>query len=170
MTASPPPNTPPLHPDVAHLAPLLGTWRGKGIGEYPTIEDFGYFEEVTFGHVGKPFLAYGQKTRHAETELPLHAESGYWRPVGADGIEVVVVHPTGILEAQAGTIMASDSGFVIDLATTQVTLTPTAKRVDQVTRRFVLDGDQLSYTVAMAAVGRDLTHHLEAHLTRVPTP
>lgn len=166
MTASPPPVAPSLHADVARLAPLLGTWRGEGAGEYPTIDSFNYIEEVTFGHVGKPFLAYAQKTRHAETQMPMHAESGYWRPVGVEGIEVVLVHPTGILEAQSGSIATTDSGLVIEVTTTDVTMTPTAKRVDQVSRRFVVDGDELHYTVAMAAVGEPLTHHLEARLTR----
>lgn len=154
--------TTPLAPALEPLAGLLGSWRGAGEGHYPTIEPFRYVEEVTFGHVGKPFLAYGQRTAHADTGLPLHAETGYWRPVGDGRLEVVLAHPSGILESLAGTVHDG----VIELGTDNVIGTATAKSVTALRRRFVLDGDELRYDVAMAAVGEPLTHHLSAVLHR----
>ena len=160
---------PALHDDVAPLAFLLGTWRGSGHGEYPTIEPFDYVEEVTFGHVGKPFVAYQQRTRHAVTDLPLHAESGYLRPAGVqpDGslrVELVLAHPSGLLELAQGDVHDTR----LRLATLSVTGTPTAKEVSAVERDVDVDGDTLSYAVRMAAVGVPLTHHLAAQLTRAP--
>ena len=104
-----------LHPAVAHLAPLLGTWRGAGRGHYPTIDPFEYTEEVTFGHVGKPFLAYNQRTKGADG-APLHAECGYWRPAGERGLELLIVHPSGIAEILVGEVMETHFGLVVMLA------------------------------------------------------
>lgn len=150
---------PQLHPDVAHLAFLLGTWTGEGRGEYPTIEDFTYVEESTYGHVGKPFLAYSQKTRGADGR-PLHAETGYLRPVGSNGLELVLAHPTGITEIQTGTIEEQ----TIRLRTTSVGLAPTAKDVRALTRSIDVAGGEMHYLIEMAAVGQDLQFHLEATL------
>ena len=143
--------TPELHPDVVPLRALLGTWRGPGAGEYPTIESFGYLEEVTFGHVGKPFLAYSQKTRHAESGLPMHAETGYWRLIGGRDLEVVIMHPTGIVELQIGQLSNSET---FDLTSSTVVGTPTAKEVTEVHRHFEIVGDELRYEVSMAAASR----------------
>ena len=150
---------PELHPDVAMLAPLLGTWAGTGSGEYPTIASFDYLEEVTFGHVGKPFLAYSQKTRAAEDGRPLHAETAPGR------IEWVLAHPTGITEILQGTL-STDDEFVLDLSSTDIGRTDSAKEVDALRRWFRIDGDTLSYNVRMAAVGVPLRHHLAAVLHR----
>ncbi|MEO1061019.1 MAG: FABP family protein [Actinomycetota bacterium] len=152
------------HPALAPLLGLVGTWRGRGSGEYPTIEPFDYLEEITLAPgPGTPFLAYSQRTRHADDERPLHAETGYWRPVGSDGIELVLAHPTGAVERLCG----SWDGSVADLSDDAVAVTPTAKSVTCTRRRFELDGDVLRYSMAMAAVGEPLTHHLAAELRRV---
>jgi hypothetical protein len=154
---------PPVHPELQPLAGLLGTWRGEGAGEYPTITSFGYGEEVRFWHVGTPFLAYVQRTWSLEDGRPLHAESGYWRAKPGGTVEVVLAHPTGIVEVQEGRL----DGGRIELRSTTMAGTATAKEVTALHRRFELDGDRLAYTVAMAAVGQPLQHHLAARLVRV---
>jgi len=159
-------NAPSLHPDVGALAGLLGTWRGQGAGEYPTIESFTYDEEVTFGHAGKPFLAYRQATVNRATKLPAHAEGGYWRGVGGDRIELVLAHPTGVVELAAGTVEPTPTGLRIEFVSTATVGTVTAKDVRALIRHFELDGDVLRYRLEMAAVGQPLTHHLAAELHR----
>ena len=47
-----------LHPDCAPIAWLLGTWRGNGHGDYPTIDAFQFGQECIFTHDGRPFLHY----------------------------------------------------------------------------------------------------------------
>ena len=157
-----------LHVDCQPLAFLLGTWKGKGEGEYPTIESFGYLEEVTFGHVGKPFLSYSQKTKHADTGMPLHAEAGYLRALGGGRVELVLVQPSGIVELHEGTV----DGQRVSLNLLSVHTTPSAKEVSDVSRQIEVSSESgqttLSYEIAMAAVGQPLTHHLRAALVRQP--
>ncbi|OJZ71321.1 fatty acid-binding-like protein [Mycobacterium paraffinicum] len=157
---------PDLHPDLAALAPLLGTWAGRGAGEYPTIQPFDYLEEVVFSHVGKPFLAYAQKTKAAADGKPLHAETGYLRVPQPGRVELVLAHPSGITEIEVGTCAVADDVIDIELSTTDVGLTPTAKEVTALGRSFRVDGDELSYSVRMGAVGQPLQHHLAAVLRR----
>ena len=157
---------PDLHPDLDALAPLLGTWQGSGSGNYPTIEPFDYLEEVAFSHVGKPFLVYGQKTRAATDGRPLHAETGYLRVPRPGHVEMVLAHPNGITEIEVGTYTTDGTAIEIDMSTTQIGLTPTAKEVTALGRRVRVDGDELSYSLQMGAVGQSLQHHLSAVLHR----
>jgi hypothetical protein len=153
-----------VHPDVAPIAFLLGTWQGEGKGDYPTISAFAYGEEVRFWHVGKPFLAYTQRTWALDDGRPLHAEAGYWRPQPGGRLEVVLAHPTGVAEIQEGTV----AGGRIELSTTSVARTSSAKEITALTRRFELTTpDVLRYSVGMAAVGQPLQVHLTAELRRL---
>lgn len=157
---------PDLHPDLAALAPLLGTWAGQGSGKYPTIPPFDYLEEVVFGHVGKPFLAYGQKTKAVADGKPLHAESGYLRVPQPGRVELVLAHPSGITEIEVGTYSVTGDLIEMQMSTTAVGLTPSAKEVTALGRSFRIDGDEFSYTVQMGAVGQPLQDHLAAVLRR----
>jgi hypothetical protein len=157
---------PELHPDLEALAPLLGTWAGRGAGKYPTIQPFEYLEEVVFSHVGKPFLAYAQKTKSVADGRPLHAETGYFRVPVPGRVELVLAHPNGITEIEVGSYTVTGDLIEIDLATTLIGLTPTAKEVTALGRTFRIDGDQLSYSMRMAAVGQPLQDHLDAALHR----
>jgi hypothetical protein len=127
---------PALHPDLQALAPLLGTWQGRGSGAYPTIEPFDYLEEVTFSHVGKPFLVYGQKTRAATDGKPLHAETGYLRLPRVGHVELVLAHPSGITEIEVGTYAVDGSRIELDMTAESIGLTPTAKEVTALARQF----------------------------------
>ncbi len=115
---------PDLHPNLQALAPLLGTWQGRGSGEYPTIEPFEYLEEVTFSHVGKPFLIYGQKTKSAVDGLPLHAETGYLRVPRYNEVELVLAHPSGITEIEVGRYVADGTTVELEMTTSEVGTDP----------------------------------------------
>lgn len=153
-----------LHPALAPLAPIIGTWRGPGHGEYPTISDFDYTDEWQFIDVGKPFLLFVERTWNAEGN-PMHTETGYLRAPAPDIVEIVAALPTGQAELGVGSHLTA--GGALTIATdADVRNTPSAKRVDRIIRRFVVRGDELSYEMEMAAVGRDVALHLRAQLAR----
>jgi hypothetical protein len=155
-----------LHPDIAVLAPLLGVWAGQGAGEYPTIEPFAYLEEVSFCHVGKPFLSYTQRTKAVADGRPMHAEVGYLRAPAPGRIELVLAHPTGVAEIAEGTLSVEQGLIEIELEATNIGRTGSAKEVTALGRSIRVDGDELTYTLRMGAVGQPLQDHLTATLHR----
>lgn len=155
-----------VHPAVKGLAPILGTWEGRGSGFFPTISPFEYREEVVFSHVGKPFFSYVQKTRSPVDGTPMHAEMGFIRVPKPGHVELVVAQPSGVTEIDVGVFTGCEGVLDLDVASTAVGLTPTAKEVTALVRTFHLEADQLSYTVKMAAMGEPLQDHLVGVLTR----
>ena len=157
---------PPLHPACASVAFLLGTWRGEGHGGYPGMTPFRYGEEMRVWHVGKPYLAFEQRTWQLDDAgLPgrlLHGESGYLRCLDDAQLELVVAMAPGHAEVSAGRVEAAR----ISLESTGVLDTPSAAKVSAVTRTWWLDGELLRYDVEMSALDEPMSWHLTAELRR----
>jgi len=142
---------------------LAGTWQGEGAGEYPTIESFSYREQLTITPVqGRAVALWVSRTAELASGEPRHGEAGFMRATDG-GVELVVAHSFGVTEVAAG---ALDGAGALEVASLAVTMAPTAKRVDEIRRRYRFDGDVCTYRISMAAVGVDLTHHLAAELRR----
>ncbi len=164
------PGTPVVHPDLAALAPLIGTWSGTGHGSYPTIEPFDYREELLFAPVGdRPFLRYSQRTWDARDGRPLHVETGYLRAGRPDAAELVVAQPTGVVEVDEGAVASEGPGHLeVVLRSRSVAVSSTAKEVTEVERVFSLGKGVLRTRVAISAVGQPLTPHLASELRPPP--
>ncbi|WP_406118406.1 FABP family protein [Streptomyces sp. NBC_00989] len=159
---------PAPHPLLAPVLALLGHWHGQGKGEYPTLDgDFTYAQDVTFSHDGRPFVHYEARAWILDADnapvRPAARESGWWRLQPDGRIEALITQPTGIAEILVG--KATDG--TVDLATHEVALTPTAKKVIASRRRYVLTDDgNLTFDHGLEAVGQSLQHHLSARLRR----
>jgi THAP4-like, heme-binding beta-barrel domain len=175
---------PEEHPAIAPLNFLLGRWRGTGKGDYPTIKSFDFAQEVTFSHVGKPYVIYTSRTWRLQTDdsgelvrdehgapvrlEPLATEAGFWRPQPNGTVEVLLSHPTGITEIYMGIFRSLTS---IEMITDQVLRTPTAKPYERGKRLYGLvpsktrEGEKdLAYAFDMEAMGQPMTPHLWAVL------
>jgi THAP4-like, heme-binding beta-barrel domain len=153
----------PLHADLASLAGLVGTWRGSGRGEYPTIETFAFEEETRFWHAGAAFLYYHLRSWSPESGAHLHSELGFWRAGPGGRVDVTLAHPLGLTEVADGTV----HGGTIELASVSVGRTPEdAAPVTVLERRYTLAGDVLEYEVSMATDTVPVVLHIVGRLER----
>ncbi len=175
-----------LHPACVPLAWLLGTWRGVGVGGYPTVDSFRFGQEIVFdAPPAKAFLTYSSTTWALEDDgalgEPLAAETGYWRMVGPGrepggeqpeeqpgeqqgehDVEVVLAHPTGIAEIFLGSVQPAR----VELASRGVLKTESAKDYRAARRMYGLVEGRLMWVMEMAAMGHELQAHVSAELRR----
>lgn len=155
-----------LHPDCGPIAWMLGTWRGNGHGDYPTIDKFQFGQELIFTHDGRPFFHYmsrawivddkGEKVRDAAIE------TGFLRCRPEGRVELLLTHNTGFVEIYYGE--AGDARM--ELSTDAVVRTDSAKEYTAGKRMYGYVNSELLYAYDMAAMGEALQPHLWARLQR----
>lgn len=158
-----------VHPDVAPLAWLIGTWAGNGKGEYDGIEPFDFGQEVIFQQDGRPFIHYMSRSwiTDAEGEFVREAaqETGFLRPQPDRTLEIVLTHNLGYVEIWHGEIDKDAPRF--EVVTDAVARTATAKEYAGGKRLYGYVGGDLLYAFDMAAMGKPLQSHTHAQLRRV---
>ncbi len=154
---------------VRPFAFLLGTWRGEGVGGYPSLDvDFRYGEEVTFACPGsKPVISYSSRSWSVDDGRQLSSSTGFWRPTSPTDVEVVLSVAAGLVEVFYGRLVAGPAGEHVEIETDLIGHTATAKQVDKDKRLYAVRGGKLMYAMEMSAVGQPLQPHLSAALDRV---
>lgn len=170
-----PPVPSELPEPVIPYAWLLGTWVGVGLGQYPTIDDFRFGQELRFWTDGRPFLYFQSLSwvldEDGEKVSQGASESGFWRPK-EDSLEAVMTYSSGYTEFMVGTNEVTQiqdaviTAANLKLKTDVIVSTPTAKEYTASERLFGLNGGDLFWTYDMAAVGQPLQNHLSAQLKR----
>jgi hypothetical protein len=161
-----PPN---IHPNCAPLAWLIGTWAGNGHGEYETIEDFQFGQEILFQQDGRPFIHFMSRSWIVDAQgnhvREAAQETGFIRPQEDRSLEVVMAHNTGFVEIWHGELHAEQPRF--EIVSDAVARTASAKEYAGGKRLYgYVDGDLL-YAFDMAAMGKELQPHPHARLKRV---
>jgi len=150
------------HPRVEIAQGLIGVWRGEGHGETP--RPFDYADTWEIIDVGKPFLAFVEKT--SREGAPAHTESGYLRFVDDEGgLEIVAALPTGQVEIGTG-LACSDGDDMVVTTDADAHSTGSAKKVSRIVRRFRLSKGVLTYEMDMAWSGGPYERHLTSTLHR----
>jgi hypothetical protein len=147
------------------LAFLLGTWRGAGEGDYPTMDPFRYEEEIEFAELTSDALHYVQRTWSPEDGEPIHVENGVWRTRESGRLEVTIALP-GAAEVSEGTF---EAGAVL-LESTSVGRATTGAGLARTARRYDVDGESLSYDIAIATLDVPVERHVWGTLRRVRSP
>ena len=157
-----------MHELLEPFAAFVGTWRGEGVGGYPSIDaDFRFGEQIVIADYGKPILTFSSRSWSLDDGRPLARQEGFWRPTSGADLEVVLVVASGLVEILYGKLVGGPAGEHVEMTTDIVARTSTAKEVTAEKRMYAVRADKLMYAIDMAAVGHDLAPHLSAALDRV---
>ncbi|MEO8814419.1 MAG: FABP family protein [Mycobacterium sp.] len=167
-----------LHGALLALLPLVGVWRGEGVGHSAngTHGDFRFGQQIVVSHDGGAYLNWEARswtlTDTDEFAEPGLRETGFWRFVGDSGdpdesqaIELLLAHSAGYVELFYGHPRGATSW---ELVTDALARSRSGVLVGGAKRLYGLvdDGD-LAYVEERVDADGGLVPHLSARLTRV---
>ena len=156
-----------MHPDLAPLAWMIGSWAGAGVVGYPSIESRNFGQEIDVTHDGRPFLMWTSRAwlldEHGNKVKEAAVETGFWRPQVDGEVELVLAHPTGIVEMYYGHTQPAR----VELRTDGVIRSPHAKEYTAAHRMYGYVNGNMMWVMDMAATGHALQSHVSAELQRV---
>lgn len=159
-----------LHEQCKPLEPLVGVWRGTGEAVYQTLlGGFGYGQQITFAHDGRPFLFYEARawllSSAGEVLKPAARELGWWLVAGDGTVEITLAHAFGICEIYTG---GATSEAAWEFSTDTVARTESARQTCEAARLYaIVDDGQLAYVEDRALRGLPMAPHLSAQLQRI---
>lgn len=166
-----------VHPDIAHLSWLLGTWKGIGRGQYPNTEPFLFEQLLQFASDNRPFLEYRGVSwivdENAERLHPSHTEQGYWRAAPENGVEAMIANPLGICEIWTGQVEVTGlenariTGAKLLLSPASISSSPTAAKVHTAERMYGLRDNRLLMAFDMGADEHAAESHVWISMERV---
>jgi hypothetical protein len=134
-------------------------------------------QELNISHDGRPFLIHWSRSWRLDDDgqrvEPLAMESGFWRPMPDNEVELLLNHPTGISETWygkvtvTGIVNAEITGARVELKTDAIMRTSSAKEVTAGERLYGLVDGHIGWVYDMAAQGVTLKSHASFHLTKV---
>jgi hypothetical protein len=158
---------PTMHPDCAPLAWMIGSWAGAGVVGYPSVESRNFGQEIDVTHDGRPFLAWSSRTwlldADGDQQEAAAVETGYWRPLPDGEVELVLAHPTGIVELYHGRTSPAKA----EVRTDGVIRSPQAVEYSAAHRLYGYVNGNMMWVMDMAATGHPLQSHVSAELRRV---
>jgi len=164
-----------LPASLVPLSWLVGRWEGAGVIASPEAGEAQVGQEVEVVADPRGFLSWTSQVWRLDPDgtrtEPLDTESGYWRTAveqsdprtpGVD-VELVLAHPTGVVEVLVGRVL----GTRVEMVTDAVVRTASAGDYTAAKRTFgQVEGDLL-WVLDVASSTEPLHPRLSARLRRV---
>ena len=170
---------PDIHEGLLALLPLVGVWRGEGVGNYPETTsseeeakneqgDFAFGQQLIVSHNGENYLCWDSRTWRLDGDgsvtNPDVRETGFWRISPTDEIELLVCTSTGLSELYLGKPLNERAWEL----TTDVSLaSPTGQDLGRSKRLYgLVEGTDLGW-VEEREVSNEYVPRMSARLHRV---